>query len=90
MTLQRLVLDYRTGELVVRCLYRSDGAAGPGTNARRREVSNLIRTGLTQALEIGHVDVVGVSGFTQREDILAKPTRSSNFLSKNLLIASLI
>jgi hypothetical protein len=23
MTLQRLVLDFRTGELVVRCLYRS-------------------------------------------------------------------
>ena len=23
MTIQRLVLDYRTGELVVRCLYRS-------------------------------------------------------------------
>jgi hypothetical protein len=23
MTLQRLVLDYRSGELVVRCLYRS-------------------------------------------------------------------
>ena len=27
MRLPRLVLDYRTGELVVRCLYRSQGFA---------------------------------------------------------------
>jgi hypothetical protein len=45
MTLQRLVLDYRSGELVVRCLYRTEGAAGPNTKARRREVSGLVRTG---------------------------------------------
>jgi hypothetical protein len=35
--LQRLVLDYRSGELVVRCLYRTEGGAGPNTKARRRE-----------------------------------------------------
>jgi hypothetical protein len=35
--LQRLVLDYRTGELVVRCLYRSEGESGPNTKARQRE-----------------------------------------------------
>ena len=45
MTLQRLVLDYRSGELVVRCLYRTEGAAGPNTKARRREVSGLVMTG---------------------------------------------
>lgn len=35
--LKRLVLDYRSGELVVRCLYRTEGEAGPNTKARRRE-----------------------------------------------------
>ena len=29
--LKRLVLDYRSGELVVRCLYRTEGEAGPNT-----------------------------------------------------------
>jgi hypothetical protein len=43
--LQRLVLDYRDVELVVRCLYRSSSGPGPGTKARRREVSGLVRTG---------------------------------------------
>jgi hypothetical protein len=33
MTLQRLVLDYRSGELVVRALYRTEGEAGPNTKA---------------------------------------------------------
>ena len=51
MQLQRLVLDYRGGDLVVRCLYRSKGGAGPGTKTRQREVSELAREGLTQALE---------------------------------------
>jgi hypothetical protein len=32
--LKRLVLDYRSDELVVRCLYHSKGEANPGT-ARR-------------------------------------------------------
>jgi hypothetical protein len=76
--LQRLVLDFRNGELVVRVLYRSslDGA-GPGT-VRRREVTDLCREGLRQALaslegsEAG-ADMVGTSGFTQREDILSLP-----------------
>jgi hypothetical protein len=70
--LQRLVLDYRTGELVVRCLYRSRGDSNPGTRARRREVLDLTRGGLSAALEAleGRVDVVGTSGFTTREDIV--------------------
>jgi len=34
--LQRLVLDYRSGELVVRCLYRTEGGSGPNTKARAR------------------------------------------------------
>ena len=72
MTLQRLVLDFRTGELVVRCLYRTEGAAAPNTKARRREVSGLVRAGLDQALEAleGRVDVVGTSGFSTRVDVV--------------------
>jgi hypothetical protein len=49
--LQRLILDYRTGELVVRCLYRNEGEAGPNTKAlRRHKVQNLTREGLSVAL----------------------------------------
>jgi hypothetical protein len=72
MTLQRLVLDFRTGELVVRCLYHSSSGPGPHTKARRREVSELTRERLSAALEAleGRVDVVGTSGFTTREDIV--------------------
>lgn len=70
MTLQRLVVDFRTEELVVRCLYRTEGEAGPNTKARRREVTELAREGLGAALEAlgGRVDAVGTSGFTTRED----------------------
>ncbi len=74
MTLQRLVLDYRTGEIVVRVLYQRSlqAAPRPGTKARRREVTELTRAALTQALEAleGDVEVVGTSGFTTREDVL--------------------
>jgi hypothetical protein len=74
--LQRLVLDFRAGELVVRCLYRSSSGPGPGTKARRREVEKLTRTGLEQALEAleGGAECVGTSGFTTREDVLLATT----------------
>ena len=49
--LQRLVFDFHTGELVVRCLYRSKGESNPGTKARTREVVQLTRTGLQDALK---------------------------------------
>jgi hypothetical protein len=78
MSLQRLVLDFRSGELVVRCLYRSKGDSNPGTKGRR-EVAALTRTGLPQALEVLEagvdVDMVGTSGFTSREAILSRDTR---------------
>jgi hypothetical protein len=74
MTLQRLVLDFRTGELVARALYRSQDGAGPSTKARAREVTALVRTGLEQALEAldseAGAECVGTSGFTTREDVL--------------------
>ncbi len=77
MTLQRLVLDYRTGELVMRVLYRSQDGPNPGTKARRREVAELAKTGLhdaLEALETGGVECVGTSGFTTREDVLLATT----------------
>jgi len=72
--LQRLVLDYRSGELVVRCLYRSEDGHSPGTKARTREVTDLARSGLRDALEAldaGDVAICGTSGFSQREDLLS-------------------
>ena len=70
--LSRLVLDYRTGELVVRVLYRSEAGSNPGTTRRRREVVDLCCQGLRQALEAleGDAEIVGTSGFTTREDVL--------------------
>jgi hypothetical protein len=76
--LQRLVLDYRSGELVIRALYRSSlDAPNPGTKARAREVSHLTREGLRQALAAleGDAALVGCSGFTQREDVLLVDAR---------------
>jgi hypothetical protein len=72
--LQRLVLDFRSGELVIRVLYRSKGESNPGTKARTREVTALARSGLTQALQAldaGDVAICGTSGFTQREDLVS-------------------
>jgi len=76
MTLQRLVLDYRAGELVLRVLYRSQDGPNPGTKARGKEVPRLARSGLQRALEAleGDVEVVGTSGFTTREDVLLATT----------------
>jgi len=75
---QRIVLDFRSGELVARVLYRAS-LDGPnaGTKARRREVTELARQGLTEALSSlseGDVQMVGVSGFTTREDLLCITT----------------
>ena len=79
MTLQRLVLDYRTGELVMRVLYKRQG--GPSTKALSREVAALARTGLENALEAleeGPVESIGTSGSETREDVLGLPLASSN------------
>ncbi len=79
--LQRLVLEFKAEELVVRCLYRRSLEDGPGTNtkARAREVSELVRSGLEDALAAleGGVEVVGTSGFTQREDIMVANRKES-------------
>jgi hypothetical protein len=76
MALQRLVLDFRGGELVVRCLYKTQDGPNPGTKARAGVVSELARAGLQDALEAlkGGAECVGTSGFTTREDILLATT----------------
>jgi hypothetical protein len=50
MQLQRIVVDLRQGEIVVRVLYRSQDGPTPATKARRRAVEDLAREGLRQAL----------------------------------------
>jgi hypothetical protein len=77
--LQRLIVDYRTGELVVRVLYRSQDGPNPGTKARRRQVEDLTREGLRQALAVleGDTELVGCSGFTTREDVLLATASSA-------------
>jgi hypothetical protein len=76
MQLQRLVVEFKAEELIVRALYRSKGDATPGTKARARVVTDLARSGLTRALEAleseaGDVAICGTSGFSQREDLLS-------------------
>jgi hypothetical protein len=78
---QRLVVDFRGDELVVRCLYRRslEASPNPGTKARAREVAELVRAGLEGALETltGDVEVVGTSGYTTREDIMVANRKES-------------
>jgi hypothetical protein len=83
--LQRLVLDFRNDEVVVRCLYRTEGGTGPNTKGRRREVTEITREGLSAALEAleGRVDVVGTSGFTTREDIVLCTTEGDATLNEH-------
>jgi hypothetical protein len=50
MTLQRIILTFKAEEIVMHALYRTQGTAGPNTKARRREVTDLAREGLRQAL----------------------------------------
>ncbi len=80
MALQRLILTYARDGIQLRALYRSADCPGPGTRARRREVTTLARTGLERALEAlgaGDVEDLGTSGFTTREDVLGLPLASS-------------
>jgi hypothetical protein len=73
--LQRLVITFTREGLEIRTLYRRRNQDGPGPNskARRREVEELSREGLRQALASleGGAECVGTSGFTTREDILS-------------------
>ena len=72
MTLQRLIITFKPEEIILHALYRTQDGPGPNTKARRREVIELARAGLTQALEAleGGAQCVGTSGFATREDVL--------------------
>ncbi len=72
MALQRLVLTFERDAVTVRALYRTKDGSNPGTKARAREVTDLTRSGLREALAAleGRVDVVGTSGFETREDVV--------------------
>jgi hypothetical protein len=82
VTLQRLILTFKPDGLEVRTLYRSKGGPNPGTKARRREVAQLARTGLLEALEAFDfgdgetVEDLGTSGYEVREDVLHLPAAS--------------
>ena len=64
-------------EIVLHAHYRSQDGPNPGTKARTREVTDLARVGLRDALEAldseAGAECVGTSGFTTREDILSLP-----------------
>ncbi len=79
--LQRLVLTFKPEGVEVRTLYRSKGASGPGTKARRREVTELTRTGLQHALEAlyvaGDVEDLGASGYSVHEDVMGLAKRGA-------------
>jgi hypothetical protein len=74
--LKRLILTFKSEELIVHALYRSQDGAGPSTKARRRAVEDLARTGLRLALAslAEDAELVGCSGFTTREDVLLATT----------------
>jgi hypothetical protein len=76
--LRRLVVTFKPEEIVLHAFYKTQDGPKPGTKARRREVTELARSGLTQALEAleGGAECVGTSGFTTREDVLLVTTSS--------------
>jgi hypothetical protein len=71
--LQRIVIEMKSGELVMRVLYRSEDGPNPGTKGRTRVVADLARSGLRDALEAlseEEATMCGTSGYTTREDLL--------------------
>jgi hypothetical protein len=80
MTLQRVVLTFKPGELVMHVLYGGADPDGPrpNTKTRGREALDLTRAGLTGALKTlereDGVECVGTSGFTRKEDVFVATT----------------
>ncbi len=78
--LQRLVLTFTADGIQVRTLYRSKAGPGPNTKARRLEVTELTRAGLTAALtalDAGDVQDLGTSGYEVREDVIGLDGRAA-------------
>lgn len=67
---QRLVITFTREGVEVRTLYSTKAGPGPSTKVRQKEVEQIARAGLEQALRAldGSVEMVGTSGFTTRED----------------------
>jgi hypothetical protein len=84
VNLQRLVIETKPEELIIRVLYRSKGESNPGTKARTCEVTDLARSGLRDALEAleGEATVCGTSGYTTREDLLVVDTKDATIASE--------
>jgi hypothetical protein len=70
--LQRLIITFKPEETIMHALYRTQDGPSPNTKGRRREITDLTREGLRQALASleGRVDLVGTSGYEVREDIV--------------------
>jgi hypothetical protein len=77
LQIQRIVITFNREGIEIRTLYRTRNQDGPGPNskARRREVEELSREGLRQALASfeGGAECIGTSGFTTREDTFSLP-----------------
>ena len=77
MQLQRLTISFKPEQIVLHALYKTQDGPNPGTKARAREVSEMARSGLRdalEALEAGDVAMCGTSGFTTREDVILATT----------------
>ena len=74
MTLQRLI-TFKPKEIILHALYRTQDGTNPGTKARCKEVKELTRSGLTQALEALNAPSVLV---------LRGSSRGRTFLDRNL------
>ena len=72
MILPHLILTLKPKEIFLQALYRTQDGPGPNTKACCREVTELARTGLEQALEAleSSAKCLGTVGFTTREDVL--------------------
>jgi hypothetical protein len=79
----RIVLTFKDNELVIHTLYKTPQdklSPNPNTKRRLREVTDLTREGLKEALgalEVSTPTCVGSSGFIQREDILSVDTKGT-------------
>ncbi len=69
---QRLIIAFKPKEIVLHALCRTQDGLNLGTKARTREVAELTRADLRDALEALEegAECVGTSRFTMREDIL--------------------
>jgi len=70
--LEKITVRFSAEDIMVRVCYRREDGPNPGTKARAREIAELVRAGLSAALQSIEgsptVAVVGEAGFEVRED----------------------